>query len=168
MPWSFGREASRVFTEYGQKHIKCYDYKSCFGFQFIHTNYFVHSHYFEKNNLEHFPRTPDILAKVVDVSDQAIYHTYKDPSMLFNFDYFAVARDAAAEFNRFDRNLRAASTGPGAWEQGHDVDPSGEDGSPSRGAVCRTMEYFDFKPTMIEKWDCLAKMEHPHGIHFCG
>ena len=40
------------------------------------------------------------------------------------------------------------------------IRPSGDDGSPSRGAVCRTMEYFDFNLTLIEKWDCQAKMEH--------
>ena len=138
-------------TEYGQKHIKCYDYKSCVGFQLIHTNQFVHSHYFEKNNLEQFPRQLDILTMVVDIFDHAVYPIEKDPSMLLNSKYFAVVRDAAAESNQSHRDLRAAYSGDGAWEQGHDVDPIVEGEPPSKGAVCSTLEYYGFNPNMIQK-----------------
>ena len=62
--------------------------------------------------------------------EQTGYPTENDPPMLHNFKFFAVVRDAAAEFNQSHSNLRAAYSGNGAWEQGHAVDPSGEDEPP--------------------------------------
>ena len=38
---------------------------------------------------------------------------------------------------------------------------------PTHGKICEAMEYFDFNPTMIEKWDRLARMDHPiSGTHY--
>ena len=86
--------------------------------------------------------------------------------MLLNSKYFAVVQDAAAESNQSHRDLRAAYSGDGAWEQGHDVDPAVECEPPSKGAVCSMMEYYDFNPIMIQKWDSQAELGHPQsGTH---
>ena len=71
------------------------------------------------------------------------------------------------EHNQTKNNLRTACRGDGAWREGNDVDPALEDGFPSHGTICEAMEYFDFNPIQIERWNRLAKMDHPvSGTHY--
>ena len=82
---------------------------------------------------------------------------------------FHVVRDHAEEYNREKKNMRRAFSGEGVWNQGNDVDPKIEDNNefPTHGKICEAMKYFDFNPTMVNKWDQLARMDHPaSGTHY--
>ena len=65
--------------------------------------------------------------------------------------------------------MKRAFSGEGAWNQGNDVDPTLEANHeyPIHGRLCDSMTYFDFNPTMINKWDQLSRMNHPtSGSHY--
>ena len=88
--------------------------------------------------------------------------------MLHRFEYVQLVRDHAEVYNREQKDMKRAFSGEGAWTKGNDVDPKLEDDEfPTHGKICDSTRYFDFNPTMINKWDQLSRMEHPvSGSHY--
>ena len=107
-----------------------------------------------------------------DVQKSLIKLTFlitKNPASLHRFEYFQLVRDHAEFYNPEQKDMKRAFSGEGAWNLGNDVDPklADDDESPTHGKLCDSMTYFDFNPTMINKWDQLSRMDHPTSGSHC-